>query len=186
MSAARVLEEVWRTQAASMRGALMRRLGDFDRAEDALQEALAQATGDDERARIRAALAGLHRAHVETIHAFAAGMLRERPRDQHQAVRAACHEAELYGTQKPGSECRRPVAEVVADAQDLAAGKAEPGKGTKEVRVIARRKQNIGPPSATVTPVGEEGSLQLRATPGSDSFWTEQVDEAYVGGQLVA
>lgn len=43
MSAARALEEVWRTQAASMRGALMRRLGDIDRAEDALQEALAQA-----------------------------------------------------------------------------------------------------------------------------------------------
>jgi len=43
VSAARVLEEVWRTQAASMRGALARRLGDLDRAEDALQEALAQA-----------------------------------------------------------------------------------------------------------------------------------------------
>jgi predicted RNA polymerase sigma factor len=38
-----MLEEVWRTQAASMRGALVRRLGDLDRAEDALQEALAQA-----------------------------------------------------------------------------------------------------------------------------------------------
>lgn len=43
MTAARALEEVWRTQAASMRGALMRRLGDLDRAEDALQDALAQA-----------------------------------------------------------------------------------------------------------------------------------------------
>jgi len=43
VTAARVLEQVWRTQAASMRGALMRRLGDFDRAEDALQDALAQA-----------------------------------------------------------------------------------------------------------------------------------------------
>ncbi|HEX6684154.1 MAG TPA: DUF6596 domain-containing protein [Candidatus Limnocylindrales bacterium] len=43
MTAARALEEVWRTQAASMRGALVRRLGDLDRAEDALQEALAQA-----------------------------------------------------------------------------------------------------------------------------------------------
>jgi RNA polymerase sigma-70 factor (ECF subfamily) len=43
MTAARALEEVWRTEAASMRGALARRLGDLDRAEDALQEALAQA-----------------------------------------------------------------------------------------------------------------------------------------------
>ncbi|HWQ24382.1 MAG TPA: UvrD-helicase domain-containing protein [Gaiellaceae bacterium] len=44
-----------------------------------LEDALASATDDDERRRIHDALAGLHRAHVETIHAFAAGLLRERP-----------------------------------------------------------------------------------------------------------
>ena len=38
-----VVESVWRTQASSMRGALARRLGDLDRAEEALQEALAEA-----------------------------------------------------------------------------------------------------------------------------------------------
>jgi predicted RNA polymerase sigma factor len=38
-----VVEAVWRTQASSMRGALARRLGDLDRAEEALQEALAEA-----------------------------------------------------------------------------------------------------------------------------------------------
>lgn len=38
-----VIETVWRTQASSMRGALARRLGDLDRAEEALQEALAEA-----------------------------------------------------------------------------------------------------------------------------------------------
>jgi len=44
-----------------------------------LEEAFASATADGERERIHAALTGLHRAHVETIHAFAAGLLRERP-----------------------------------------------------------------------------------------------------------
>ena len=44
-----------------------------------LEDAFASATADDERERIHAALTGLHRAHVETIHAFAAGLLRERP-----------------------------------------------------------------------------------------------------------
>lgn len=43
MTAREALERVWRSEAASMRGALARRLGDLDRAEDALQEALAQA-----------------------------------------------------------------------------------------------------------------------------------------------
>lgn len=43
MTAREALEQVWRSEAASMRGALARRLGDLDRAEDALQEALAQA-----------------------------------------------------------------------------------------------------------------------------------------------
>jgi predicted RNA polymerase sigma factor len=38
-----VVDEVWRAEASSMRGALARRLGDLDRAEDALQEALAEA-----------------------------------------------------------------------------------------------------------------------------------------------
>jgi ATP-dependent helicase/nuclease subunit A len=44
-----------------------------------LEQALASASDDVERERIHAALQGLHRAHVETIHAFAAGLLRERP-----------------------------------------------------------------------------------------------------------
>ncbi|WP_246002053.1 RNA polymerase sigma factor [Allorhizocola rhizosphaerae] len=39
----RELEDVWREHAASMRGALVKRLGDLDRAEEALQEAVAQA-----------------------------------------------------------------------------------------------------------------------------------------------
>lgn len=39
----RAVEDVWREHAASMRGALVKRLGDLDRAEDALQDALAQA-----------------------------------------------------------------------------------------------------------------------------------------------
>jgi RNA polymerase sigma-70 factor (ECF subfamily) len=38
-----VLERVWRADAASMLGVLARRLGDFDRAEEALQDALAEA-----------------------------------------------------------------------------------------------------------------------------------------------
>lgn len=37
------LERVWRADAASMLGVLARRLGDFDRAEEALQDALAEA-----------------------------------------------------------------------------------------------------------------------------------------------
>jgi ATP-dependent helicase/nuclease subunit A len=44
-----------------------------------LEEALVAATEDGERDHVHRALAGLHRAHVETIHAFAAGLLRERP-----------------------------------------------------------------------------------------------------------
>src|SRR5206468_12591164 len=44
-----------------------------------LEIALDEAVGDEERDRVRGALAGLHRAHIETIHAFAAGLLRERP-----------------------------------------------------------------------------------------------------------
>jgi predicted RNA polymerase sigma factor len=38
-----VLDEVWRTDAASMLGVLSRRLGDLDRAEEALQDAVGQA-----------------------------------------------------------------------------------------------------------------------------------------------
>ncbi len=38
-----VVESVWRTQASSMRGALARRLGELDRAEESLQEALSEA-----------------------------------------------------------------------------------------------------------------------------------------------
>ena len=44
-----------------------------------LEEALDAAGDEDERRRVHAALTGLHRAHVETIHAFAAALLRERP-----------------------------------------------------------------------------------------------------------
>ena len=43
-----------------------------------LEQALESASGN-EHDRIHAALQGLHRAHVETIHAFAASLLRERP-----------------------------------------------------------------------------------------------------------
>jgi len=43
-----------------------------------LEEALAGAN-DEDRGQIHAALQGLHRARVETIHAFAASLLRERP-----------------------------------------------------------------------------------------------------------
>ncbi len=39
----KAVEDVWREHAASMRGALVKRLGDLDRAEEALQEAVAQA-----------------------------------------------------------------------------------------------------------------------------------------------
>ena len=38
-----LLDRVWRSDAAGMLGALTRRLGDLDRAEEALQEALAEA-----------------------------------------------------------------------------------------------------------------------------------------------
>ena len=48
------------------------------RVRQGLEEALAVAAAD-ERDRVHAALQGLHRAHVETIHAFAASLLRERP-----------------------------------------------------------------------------------------------------------
>jgi RNA polymerase sigma factor (sigma-70 family) len=47
---AELLDHVWRTDSAGMLGALSRRLGDLDRAEEALQEALAEALrrwGDD-------------------------------------------------------------------------------------------------------------------------------------------
>jgi predicted RNA polymerase sigma factor len=40
---AELLDRVWRTDAAGMLGALSRRLGDFDRAEEALSDALAEA-----------------------------------------------------------------------------------------------------------------------------------------------
>ena len=44
-----------------------------------LEVALEEAGSEEERRLIHTALTGLHRAHVETIHAFAAGLLRERP-----------------------------------------------------------------------------------------------------------
>jgi ATP-dependent helicase/nuclease subunit A len=44
-----------------------------------LEEALDTATDETEQQRVHTALTGLHRAHVETIHAFAAALLRERP-----------------------------------------------------------------------------------------------------------
>jgi len=44
-----------------------------------LEERLDAAADDTERANLHAALQGLHRAHVETIHAFASTLLRERP-----------------------------------------------------------------------------------------------------------
>ncbi|MBA3326875.1 MAG: UvrD-helicase domain-containing protein, partial [Solirubrobacterales bacterium] len=40
---------------------------------------LAAAPGSDEHARLEDALRGLHRARIETLHAFAGGLLRERP-----------------------------------------------------------------------------------------------------------
>src|SRR5262245_1836484 len=43
-----------------------------------LENALEESTGE-EHERIHTALTGLHRAHVETIHAFASSLLRERP-----------------------------------------------------------------------------------------------------------
>jgi ATP-dependent helicase/nuclease subunit A len=42
-------------------------------------EDMRDGAGLDQRARVDAALSGLHRAHVETIHAFCLGLLRERP-----------------------------------------------------------------------------------------------------------
>jgi ATP-dependent helicase/nuclease subunit A len=54
--------------AAELAGRLRQRL------EDALE-----AADGDERDRLQEALGNLHRAHIETIHAFAAGLLRERP-----------------------------------------------------------------------------------------------------------
>jgi ATP-dependent helicase/nuclease subunit A len=44
-----------------------------------LEDALAETPDGQDRERIHAALQGLHRAHVETIHAFATSLLRERP-----------------------------------------------------------------------------------------------------------
>ena len=43
VDATRAVEAVWRAEAASMLGVLARRLGDLDRAEEALQEAVAEA-----------------------------------------------------------------------------------------------------------------------------------------------
>ncbi|MEV0716807.1 sigma factor [Asanoa sp. NPDC050611] len=43
VDAAGVLEEVWRSDAAGMRAVLARRLGDLDRAEEALQDAVGEA-----------------------------------------------------------------------------------------------------------------------------------------------
>ena len=44
-----------------------------------LEVAVAATADDDERARLEEALLGLHRARVQTIHAFAGDLLRERP-----------------------------------------------------------------------------------------------------------
>jgi ATP-dependent helicase/nuclease subunit A len=44
-----------------------------------LEFAVEAAVGDDERARLETALLALHRARVQTIHAFAGDLLRERP-----------------------------------------------------------------------------------------------------------
>ena len=49
------------------------------RVREQLELALDGAIGLAERDRLHAAITGLYRAHVETIHAFAAGLLRERP-----------------------------------------------------------------------------------------------------------
>jgi ATP-dependent helicase/nuclease subunit A len=50
----------------------------MSRVRERLEDMRAQATGET-LARVDAALSGLHRAHVETIHAFCLGLLRERP-----------------------------------------------------------------------------------------------------------
>ena len=49
------------------------------RVREGLEHALATETDPEASARIHRALTGLYRAHVETIHAFAATLLRERP-----------------------------------------------------------------------------------------------------------
>jgi ATP-dependent helicase/nuclease subunit A len=49
------------------------------RVRQGLDAALASSTDHAERERLEAAVRGLNRAHIETIHAFAAGLLRERP-----------------------------------------------------------------------------------------------------------
>ena len=49
------------------------------RVRQGLEDALALSATDQERTRLAAAILGLNHAHIETIHAFAAGLLRERP-----------------------------------------------------------------------------------------------------------
>jgi len=49
------------------------------RVRERLESELEQSTDEDERARLRDALTGIYRAQIETIHAFATGLLRERP-----------------------------------------------------------------------------------------------------------
>ena len=62
-----------------------------------LEHALASESDPDAGERIETALTGLYRAHVETIHAFAATLLRERPvggsRSGVQGRRSACRPA---------------------------------------------------------------------------------------------
>jgi ATP-dependent exoDNAse (exonuclease V) beta subunit len=49
------------------------------RVREGLEDALHSSTDAQQTARLREALAGLHRARIETIHAFATNVLRERP-----------------------------------------------------------------------------------------------------------
>jgi ATP-dependent helicase/nuclease subunit A len=49
------------------------------RVRQGLERAMDESTDPQEQTRLHKALQGLHRAHLETIHAFAAGLLRERP-----------------------------------------------------------------------------------------------------------
>ena len=49
------------------------------RLREGLEEALRESTDAEHTDRLQSALAGLHRARIETIHAFAANLLRERP-----------------------------------------------------------------------------------------------------------
>ena len=49
------------------------------RVREGLEQAMRETDDEIDRARLRAALAGLHRMRIETIHAFAANVLRERP-----------------------------------------------------------------------------------------------------------